>query len=376
MREPLCAACGGKMKRNGTTSAGRARWRCVGCGASRTQGHDRGAIDLKAGLDWLFSKRSQAESAVPDRTQRRRNLTMWSLNPPTPLPAQRYDVVHADGIWLHRRAVVLIAIAGGHVAGWHVARSENGRAWAALMRQIRAPKVLVCDGGNGIGKAMRAVWPGTKMQRCLFHICMNITTLTGKRPKLQAGKELLKLAQRLSRVKSEAMMRDWLVGYNQWEQDYKDFLDEKSRYADGSLNDAHQRLARARTMIRRRISEHVMDTFITMQEECAEPVPPDNNLCESWNRQLRDMLREHNGLPLIREIKAICWWCHMHTEHPESPAWLARHCLTDQQVEQLSQQAWQRSPEGRLATTGEPTWGTGIDWDEFHTPTRYPNQAD
>jgi hypothetical protein len=50
-----------------------------------------------------------------------------------------------------------------------------------------------------IGKAMRTAWPGTRMQRrCLFHICMNITVLTGKRPKLEAGRELLGLAQQLS----------------------------------------------------------------------------------------------------------------------------------------------------------------------------------
>jgi putative transposase len=172
------------------------------------------------------------------------------------------------------------------------------------------------------------------------------------------------------------MMADRLVAYNQWERKRKEFLDKKSRYRDGSLNDAHQRLVRARRMIRKRISEHVMDTFITMQDECDEPIPPDNNLCESWNRQLRDMLREHNGLPLIREIKDICWWCHMHTEHPKSYAWLAEHCLTDQQVEPLNWQAWQHSPEGRPSTTGEPTWGTGIDRNEFHTATRYPNQTD
>ncbi|MCO6558962.1 MAG: IS256 family transposase, partial [Bifidobacterium sp.] len=181
----------------------------------------------------------------------------------------------------------------------------------------------------------------------------------------------------LSRVRDAGMMADWLAAYNQREQDCRDFLDEKSRYADGSLNDAHQRLARARTMIRRRIAEHVMDTFITMAGECREPIPPDNNLCESWNRRLRDMLRNHNGLPLTHEIKAICRWCHMHTEHPESPAWLAAHAITDEQIEELSNQAWERSPEGAAHTLGTPeTWGTGIDWNEFHTATRYPNQTD
>lgn len=377
MREPLCAACGGGMKRNGTTSAGRTRWRCKACGASRTQGHDRAAIDLKAGLAWLLSSCTQeGASAVPARTLRRRNLPVWRLNPPTPLPAERYDVVQADGIWLHRNAVVLIAMADGHVVGWHAASSESAASWAALMRQIRAPRVLVCDGGNGIGKAMREAWPGTRMQRCLFHVCMNITTLTGKRPRLEAGRELLKLARDLSRVSDADGMRDWLIAYNQWERKWKDFLDEKSEYRDGSLNDAHTRLVKARRMIRKRVSEHVMDTFIDLKDECDGPIPPTNNLCESWNRRIRDMLRSHNGLSLLHEVKAIGWWCYMHTPAPESCAWLAGHAITDQRIEELSQRAWEHSPEGRLATTGAPTWGTGIDWNEFHTPTRYPNTTD
>ena len=45
---------------------------------------------------------------------------MWSLWPPVPLVDEVHHVVHVDGIHLHRDAVVLIAVAGGHVIGWHV----------------------------------------------------------------------------------------------------------------------------------------------------------------------------------------------------------------------------------------------------------------
>ena len=42
---------------------------------------------------------------------------MWSLWPPVPLVDEVHHVVHVDGIHLHRDAVVLIAVAGGHVIG-------------------------------------------------------------------------------------------------------------------------------------------------------------------------------------------------------------------------------------------------------------------
>ena len=43
------------------------------------------------------------------------------------------------------------------------------RAWEALMAPIPAPDVVVADGGTGFAKAARAVWPGTRVQRCVAY---------------------------------------------------------------------------------------------------------------------------------------------------------------------------------------------------------------
>ena len=177
------------MKRNGRTSSGRIRWRCrnAGCGSSRTQSRDNSARDLRCGLDWLFSKQSQAGHRLPARTLRRRCELMWSLWPPVPLVDEVHHVVHVDGIHLHRDAVVLIAVAGGHVIGWHVAKSEKAAAWQCLMARIAPPDVLVCDGGGGVLKAAKAMWPDTRIQRCLFHVQANILEPAGRRPRLAPG---------------------------------------------------------------------------------------------------------------------------------------------------------------------------------------------
>ncbi len=379
MRIPLCPKCGKTMKKNGKTSAGRTRWRCknLGCGVSYTSPYDRRAMDLEASLRWLFSKESQTEHALPARTLRRRNELMWSLWPPVPFIDEIYDVVHLDGIHLHRDAVVLIAVASGRVIGWYVARNETSAAWGHLMARISPPLTVVVDGGGGILKALRAHWPDAKVQRCLFHVCMNISALTGLKPRLQAGKQLRGLAIRLSRVTNEKSAVEWLVSYNQWEQEYAAFLDEKSTYADGTIADQHQRLVKARRMIRRHIREGYLFTFLEPPEGCSEPIPSTNNLIESCNARIRDMLRHHRGLNLLRQIKAICWWCHQHSEHPEPAGRLVATAFTDQQIQQLYQQAWQHSPQGAYETFGIPNqYGTGINWNEFHTSTRYPNTTE
>lgn len=143
------------MKRNGTTSAGRTRWRCPSpeCGVSRTLQYQRDGSDLTVFLDWLFSKRTQAETGANPRTFRRRTRWCWELWPPVPLVDEIHHVVHVDGIHLHRQAVVLIAIADSHVIGWHVTRRETSAGWMNLMARIAPSDVVVCDGGGGLLKA-------------------------------------------------------------------------------------------------------------------------------------------------------------------------------------------------------------------------------
>ena len=134
----------------------------------------------------------------------------------------------------------------------------------------------------------------------------------------------------LSRVHDADSAAAWMASYNQWERDFAGFLGEKSEYRDGTVADQHARLVKARRMIRRRIKEGHLFTFLRPPEGCSTPIPPTNNLIESWNAGIRDMLRRHRGLGLLRRIKAICWWCHSRTEHPETAAWLVRNAITDQ----------------------------------------------
>ena len=42
--------------------------------------------------------------------------------------------------------------------------------------------------------------------------------------------------------------------------------------------------------------------------------------------------------------------------------------MTDERLERLYRQAWERSPQGQYETFGTlARYGTGIDWNDFHT---------
>ena len=181
---------GGPTKRNGRTSSGAQRWRCTACGASTTVRYDDTVARFDEFLSWLLPKDTQLEMPGAGRTFRRRTAEFWEVWP-MPVPdGEFHRVLFVDGIWLAERLVVLICCSEDRVVSWYMAQSENSRAWSALMEPIPAPDVVVADGGGGFAKAVRAAWPRTKVQRCLFHAYAQVKRCTTTRPKLQAGREL------------------------------------------------------------------------------------------------------------------------------------------------------------------------------------------
>ena len=91
---------------------------------------------------------------------------------------------------------------------------EGTAAYKALFEQIAPPDVLVCDGMKGIQRACAETWPDTRIQRCLVHVQRDTRAdLTGK-PRLQAGRELKRLADMLTRVhEPDAAVRCVYVQY-------------------------------------------------------------------------------------------------------------------------------------------------------------------
>lgn len=367
MNNPECGICGAKMKKNGKTVAGTQRWRCASCGSSSVRRIDNRAKTLESFLRWLLSKNAIADLKTSRSTFWRKTAWIWRIWPIAPRTGEVYDVVFLDGIWLKRKAVVLLAVANGHVVSWHLARSECSAAWAALMLRIPQPLMAVSDGSNGFAKAAKAVWPGTKMQRCTFHAANQVKRCTTLNPKLEAGRELLGLANRLDDVRDAEAAVSWIVDYSAWCSKWESFLKEFT-FKDGRKMYTHERIRKARRGLNALVKDGTLFTFIEMQERYGGTWPSTNNAAESINARLRDMLRHHRGLPLIHRIKAIFWWSYMHIENPLPAAEILRVMPTDDDVSGLFAEASKRGESGG----GTPReYDVGIDWNEFHMPAKY-----
>lgn len=368
MKTKECPICSAPMKRNGFTSSGRQRWRCTCCGKSEVHTRNSAPQRLEEFLRWLFSKTPQSSMPGQGRTFRRRTSGFWEIWPMPPATGEVCRVVYVDGIYLARDLVVLIACNDEHVLSWYLARSETSRAWEALMEGIAPPEVVVTDGGAGFAKAAARAWPSTRVQRCLFHAFCQVRRCTTSRPNLLAGAEVLGLARDLLHVEDLAQARRWVERYLQWCEFWADFLEERSAVG-GRSEYLHLRLRKARSGLSRLVNQGTLFTYLDPVLAAEGPLPRTNNRIEGGvNAQLRALLREHRGMSELRRVKAVFWWCYMHTECPMGASDLLREMPTDADI-QLLYDTYAIHPRRE---DGGPEWGDRAVWQELHHQTPYP----
>lgn len=366
MNKVVCEVCGKAMVRYGKTAAGSQRWRCTSCGITRTNKIDNTAKRLKEFLAWLFSKQREADMPGGGRTFRRRTSEFWEIWPIAPQTGEIFDVLFLDGIYLAKNVVVLVCASDEGVVSWHLAKSENSTDYKALMRRIPPPRMVVSDGGAGFEKARRTVWPETKVQRCLFHVFNQIRRHTTLNPKLDASRELLSIATSLLHIENLSDAGAWIDGVLLWCTRWQDFLSEKIPGKDGKLHDAHEHLVKARNSLVKLVRQGTLFTYLDplLTSELGR-LPAFNNRLEGGvNAQLKQMLREHRGLSLMRRAKAVFWWCYMHSPSPLPAAEMLRSMPSDKDIEKLYHNIFWESKE-RVQPAGLAGWGDGLVWAEL-----------
>ena len=368
MRKIKCPYCGFDCIKYGKTRIGSQRWRCRECHQVFTKPYDHTNSDFRLFLQWLFSKNVQKDMPGAGRNFRRKTVKFWELWPLPPKVETQRSIVFIDGIHLGRKACILICCDEKHVLGWYVCRAERAQAWEALMNRIATPKVVVSDGGTGFRKALKKVWPKAKLQRCIFHASQQVKRYTTTRPKTLAGAELYGLSNDLFKVNSTDAALNWVRRLTDWKIKHKAFLDEVSYDEYGKPRLKHERLLKAEQSLIVLIKSGTLFTYLdrTLDFDCSST----NNRIEGGiNAQLRAMLRYHRGMNIERRIKAVFWWCYMHSPKPLSPAEILEVMPTNKSISQLYDTMNSRE---RLENS-IPTWGDAIVWSDFHFSDPYPN---
>ncbi|MGW0018034.1 IS1249 family transposase [Rhodococcus sp. NPDC003382] len=368
---PLCGVCGAKLVKNGTTTAGRTRWRCPTCGASTTR--SRPDITRKAQLHafraWLLDGRAPSQVASSARTFRRDTAWCWNIEvpPPTPAPTPT-DLVILDGTYFQSWCL-LIATDGHHVIDWQWCDREKKIAWLQILERHPAPTVAVIDGGTGLHAALAEQWPGTRIQRCYFHIFQVVRRHHTLTPRLDAGREILALTRALMNVRGIDQAVLWLQAYAAWETRWDSFLRHRT-YAKthvtrprGVPDDqqwwyTHRDLRKTRGLFRRLIADNHLFTWIDPDlTDDAHPLQRTTSPLEGGpNKAIKDLFRTHRGLPVEHARRAAEWKLNSLTAEPRDPWTLVR-------PEHYAPPRTQR----RDAVADEPigpTMGTDFSWED------------
>ena len=369
MNQVRCFNCGNICVKNGKTKAGTQRWLCKECSDTFTNPIDNSTKQFVQFQHWLFSKAVQKEMSGAGKSFRRKISKFWEIWPMPPKIESPMKVVYVDGIYLSRKACILICCNEENVLGWYLCRYENSRAWEALMQRIAAPAMVVSDGGPGFRKALKRVWPKAKLQRCTFHAFLQVKRYTTGRPKTIAGIEMYMIAKDLLMIKDLGQAANWVTRLINWRIKHKTFLSEMTRDEKGKLRPMHERLLKAERSLARLVRQNTLFTYLDESLSYGEELPSTNNRIEGGiNAQLRTMLRNHRGMSIERRIKAVFWWCYFHTPKPLSASEILKVMPTDRSISKL----YKAMNERAKLEDSIPTWGDAIVWSELHKSDSFP----
>ena len=92
--------------------------------------------------------------------------------------------------------------------------------------------------------------------------------------------------------------------------------------------------------------------------------PRTNNPIEGGvNAQLRRLLRYHRGMSVEKRIKAVFWWCYLHSPRPLSAKEILKVMPTDASISKIYSSMNEKSPTSRHKFQ---LGGDAISWGDLH----------
>lgn len=346
--------CRSPLVKNGKHPSGTQRWKCQSCGASTTRKRPdlTRRYQLRDFLTWLTGKHAQTDYDGPSAARQFRRTTAWcwDITPRLPPVTTTHHTILVDGIYIGSWCLLIAVTEDLHVLDWQWCSRESTAAWGALFSRIPAPAVVVCDGGAGIASALRTHWAQTHVQRCIFHVRMNIRRHLTMRPRTPAGKHLADISRELSTVHTIEDAIQWRKLLDVWWQAYGHLTLERTTYRDGSRGFTHDRLRKAWRLLNALNKHGVLFTYLTHGN--ARTTSP---LEGGINNGIRSVLRHHRGMSETHMRRAAEWFLTL----KELPIDNAHTLITPAAV---SQQAQPSDSSDEL--DGPELFGTGLEASE------------
>ena len=153
-------------------------------------------------------------------------------------------------------------------------------------------QAIICDGRRGLFQLFGEV----PVQMCHFHQVAIIRRYLTRRPKMQASKELWDLVLLLSKTDKES----FIGGLSSWYSKWSSFLNERRTDTEGRSRYVHKKLRSAYRSLNTNLP-----WLFTWYDHFDKQIPNTTNAIDGQFADLKNKLRNHNGLSLQRKKKFI-----------------------------------------------------------------------
>ncbi len=230
------------------------------------------------------------------------------------LPRPYYLVL--DGLWFEKEFVLMVYCISG--LPFIIHHSYMKKEWGSqitkdleYLKELGCdPDGLVSDGGTGITKAIKKVFPFRPHQRCLVHVHRQASLGVGKRPKEKCLQRLKELINHLFLIESLEALTWWTEELLRWIRVNKDYLKENTHDAKrGRWWYTHPRVRRTIQILLNAPSQSFV--FTKGHPLC----PRSTNEVEGINAILSRRFTVHSGLSLIRWQSLLSWFIYFRNQH-------------------------------------------------------------
>ncbi|MBU0744738.1 MAG: transposase [Gammaproteobacteria bacterium] len=160
------------------------------------------------------------------------------------------------------------------------------------------PRCVTMDGEQGVMRAVREIWPETKIQRCLYHIQSEGMRWLRTYPKTQAGRDLRFLLSTLCSIQTVKERNLFIKRYKQWLNQYFDFVKSLPKNQV-----AFKDLKRTISLI----NNALPNMFHYLKDR---NIHKTSNALEGFYSRLKSDYRRHRGLTQEHKIKYLSWYCY------------------------------------------------------------------
>jgi hypothetical protein len=225
--------------------------------------------------------------------------------------ANKNCILLLDGTWFEKKNCLIVYYDVGkrNILYWRYTTSENSVEIEQDLRHLKDNGVnviaAISDGGRAILRALNAIYPDIPKQRCLVHIQRMALLWLTQRPKTTAGKTLRALCLTINKIKNDDDEKLWKETFLNWDEAYKEFLNEKSYAINGRWWYTHKYLRKTRKMI----SNALPDMFHYLNIPI---LPKDTNKIDGGIfSDLKEHYRIHRGIPAYKRSKFFYWFLYL-----------------------------------------------------------------